>query len=189
MTPAEDHRLRLLSQVDVFQDLSDEQLAEIAPRFAVINLEPWQPLFSDRDAMEDFYVVQSGKVFIHQGQGDEQHDPIGPGGHFIEESYLYDHPPEAFITSDQPTELLHIDEIDYYQLFMDYPEIKPRLARSPESQQLVRSGKFSWVGEDELIAYVARKHEVIFIWSPLAFGFLPIPRHLFGRLELSSEWC
>lgn len=165
MTPAEDHRLRLLSQVDVFQDLSDEQLAEIAPRFAVINLEPWQPLFSDRDAMEDFYVVQSGKVFIHQGQGDEQHEPIGPGGYFIEESYLYDHPPEAFITSDQPTELLHIDEIDYYQLFMDYPEIKPRLARSPESQQLVRSGKFSWVGEDELIAYVARKHEVIFLFS------------------------
>jgi hypothetical protein len=165
MTPQEDNKLPLLSQVEVFQDLSEEQLAEIAPRFAVINLEPWQRLFSDRDAMEDFYIVQSGIVFINQGEGDEQHDPIGPGGHFIEESYLYDHPPEAFITSDQPTELLHIDEIDYYQLFMDFPEIKPRLARSPESQQLVRSGKFSWVGENELVAYVARKHEVIFIFS------------------------
>jgi len=165
MTPQEDNKLPLLSQVEVFQDLSEEQLAEIAPRFVVMNLEPWQRLFSDRDAMEDFYIVQSGKVFINKGEGDEQHDPIGPGGHFIEESYLYDHPPEAFITSDQPTELLHIDEIDYYQLFMDFPEIKPRLARSPESQQLVKSGKFSWVGENELVAYVARKHEVIFIFS------------------------
>ena len=165
MTPVEDNRLRLLSQVEVFQDLSDEQLAEIAPRFSVISLEPWQPLFTDRDAVEDFYILQTGKVFIKIGSGDEQHDPIGPGGYFIEESYLYDHPAEAYITTDQSAELLHLDEIDYYQLFMDYPEIKPRLARNLESQQLIRSGKFSWVGDGELIAYVARKHEVIFFFS------------------------
>lgn len=161
----EDNRLRLLSQVEVFQDLDDEQLAEIAPRFSVMLLEPGQPLFSGRDPVEDFYIVQSGNVFINYGEGDEQHEPIGPGSFFIEESYLYDHPPEAYITTDKPTELLHIDEIDYYTLFMDFPEIKPRLARNPESQKLVRSGKFSWVGEGELIAYVARKHEIIFIFS------------------------
>ena len=130
-----------------------------------MTLEPWQPLFSDRDAMEDLYIVQSGRVFIKIGEGDEQIEPIGMGGHFIEESYLYDHPAEAFITSDQPVELLHMDEIDYYQLFMDFPGIKPRLARNQESRRLVRSGRFSWVGEDELIAYVARKHEVIFLFS------------------------
>lgn len=165
MTPAEDNRIRLLSQVEVFQDLSTEQLAEIAPRFSVISLEPWQPLFTGREAVEDFYILQTGKVFIKIGEGDEQYEPISPGGYFIEESYLYDHPVEAYITTDQPAELLHLDEIDYYQLFMDYPEIKPRLARNLESQQLIRSGKFSWVGEGELIAYVARKHEVIFFFS------------------------
>jgi hypothetical protein len=58
-----------------------------------------------------------------------------------------------------------LDEDQYYRLFMDYPQIKPWLARSPESQQLVRSGKFSWVGEDEFIAFVARKHEIIFLFS------------------------
>jgi hypothetical protein len=165
MTPEVDHRLRLLSKVEIFQELNDDQLAEIAPRFNVLFLEPWQPLYTDRGAVEDFYIVQSGKVFISTGEGDVQHDPIGPGGYFVEESYIYDHPAEVIITSDQPTELLHIDEIDYYQLFQDFPEIKPWLARSPESQRLVKSGKFSWVGEDELIAYVARKHEVIFIFS------------------------
>jgi hypothetical protein len=165
MTYLDTDRLKLLSQVEVFQDLSSEQLAEIAPRFSTIILEPWSPLFSDRDAMEDFYIVQSGNVFISLGEGDEQLEPIGPGGQFIEESYLYDQPPDAFITSSQPTELLHLDEVDYYLLFMDYPEIKPRLARSPESQRLVRSANFSWVGDDELIAYVARKHEVLFIFS------------------------
>ena len=165
MTSLDTDRLRLLSQVDVFQDLSSEQLAEIATRFSTITLEPWLPLFSDRDAMEDFYIVQSGGIFISLGEGDEQLEPIGPGGQFIEESYLYDHPPEAFITCSQPTELLHLDEVDYYLLFMDYPEIKPRLARSLDSQRLVRSANFSWVGDDELIAYVARKHEVLFIFS------------------------
>jgi len=130
-----------------------------------MHLEPWQPLFADRNAVEDFYIVQSGKVFIFGEEGEEQQDQIGPAGYFTEESLLFGHAAEAYITSDQPTELLHIDEIEYYRLFMDFPEIKPWLARSPESQQLVRAGKFSWVGEDELIAYVARKHEVIFIFS------------------------
>ena len=134
MTPEEINRLRLLSTVEIFQDLSEEQLKEIASRFTVMTLEPWQPLFSDRDAMEDLYIVQSGRVFIKIGEGDEQIEPIGMGGHFIEESYLYDHPAEALITSDQPVELLHMDEIDYYQLFMDFPGIKPRLARNQESE-------------------------------------------------------
>ena len=173
----EDIRLRLISQVEVFQDLNEEQLAEIAARFSVIQLDPWQQLATARDAVEDFYIVSSGKVFINDGEGDQQHEPINPAGYFIEESYLYDHPAGAYITTDLPTELLHIDEIDFYQLFMDFPEIKPRLARNRESQQLVQSGRFSWVGEGELIAYVARKHEVIFIFSligPVIIGLAAI---------------
>lgn len=165
MAQVEDNRLWLLSQVEVFQDLSKDQLAKIAPRFEILLLEPWQPLFKDRDAVEDFYIVQTGKVFIKFGEAQEYEQPIGAGGFFIEESYLFDYPEGSYITTDQPTELLHIDEIDFYQLFIDFPEIKPYLARSLESQQLVKSGKFFWVGEDEVIAFVARKHEIIFIFS------------------------
>ncbi|MCJ7534375.1 MAG: cyclic nucleotide-binding domain-containing protein [Anaerolineales bacterium] len=165
MSPEVDNKLRFLSQVEVFQDLSDEQLAAIAPRFNFLLLEPWQPLFAGRNAVEDFYIIQSGKVFIYGEEEAEQQDPLGPGGYFIEEAYLYGHTVKAFITSDQPTELLHIDEEEFYRLLLDFPEIKPWMARSPESQQLVKSGKFSWVGEDEIIAYVARKHEAILIFS------------------------
>lgn len=165
MIPEQDDKFRILSQVEVFQDLSDEQLVAIAPRFGSIILEPWQPLFTDRDAVEDFYIVKSGKVFIYDQVGDQQIDPVGPGRYFVEETYLYSQPEGAIITSDQQTELLYLDEVDYYQLFIEFPEIKPRLARSLESQRLVRAGKFSWVADDELIAYVARKHEVIFIFS------------------------
>lgn len=173
MTPELDQKLRVLSGVEAFQDLSVDQMVEIATRFAVITLDPWEPLYTNRDAVEDFYVVQSGRVFIRGTDGEEIQDSIGPGGHFIEETYLYDHPEGAYITSDQPTELLHLDEIDFYQLMLDFPEIKPSLARTPESQQLVRTGKFSWVGDDEIITYVARKHEIIFIFSligPLIIG-------------------
>ena len=165
MTPERDKILHTLSQVEIFSALNDEQLAAIAPRFNILFLEPWQPLFVDRDAVEDFYIVQSGKVFIYDELEEEQQDPIIPGGHFIEETYLYGHDEHVYISTDQPTELLHIDEVGFYQLLTNFPEIKPWLARSPESQNLVRTGKFSWVGEDELIAYVARKHEIIFIFS------------------------
>ncbi len=165
MTPEMDEKHRLLSQVDVFSHLSYEQQLAIASRFDIQVLEPWQPLFSEREAVEDFYIIKAGRVFVNDLEKNDQIDPIAQGGYFVEENYLYGQPEGAIITTDQPTQLLHLDEVDYYQLILEYPEIKPRLARTPESQKLIKSGRFSWVAEDELIAYVARKHEILFIFS------------------------
>ncbi len=165
MTPESDQILRSLNLVEIFNDLDHDQLATIASRFKILRLEPWQPLFKDREAEDDFYIVQSGSLFIAGEVEDSDQERIHPGEYFLEEEMLSGHTENAYITTDKATELLHLEGAEFYQLLSEFPQIKPWLARSPESQWLVRTRKFKWVGEEELIAYVARKHEVIFVFS------------------------
>ncbi|MBE9475226.1 MAG: cyclic nucleotide-binding domain-containing protein [Chloroflexi bacterium] len=165
MTPESDQILRSLNLVEIFNDLDDDQLATIASRFKILRLEPWQPLFTDREAEDDFYIVQSGSLFIAGEVEDSDQERIRPGEYFLEEAMLYGHTENAYITTDEETELLHLEGAEFYQLLSEFPQIKPWLARNSESQWLVRTRKFKWVGEDELIAYVARKHEAIFVFS------------------------
>jgi hypothetical protein len=165
MTAEHEKKFRSLRNVSIFDDLSDDQLAEISPRFTELKLEPWQPLFSDREPEEDFYIILSGKVLISDGLEEGDQSRLSPGDFFIEEELLYGQPVNACITTDEPTELLHLETGEFYSLLSEFPQVKPWFARSPESQWLVRTRNFDWVGEEEVIAYVARKHEAIFLFS------------------------
>jgi hypothetical protein len=165
MTPEGERILHSLKLVEIFNDLDDDQLATIASRFKILRLEPWQPLFTDREAEDDFYIVQSGSVFITGEVEDSDHERIRPGEYFLEEAMLYGHTENAYITTDEATELLHLEGAEFFKLLAEFPQMKSWLARSSESQWLVRTRNFKWVGEDELVAYVARKHEAIFVFS------------------------
>jgi hypothetical protein len=165
MAPEDDKTIRSLRLVDVFSDLDDVQLARIAPRFKTMMLEPWQPLFINRDAEDDFYIIQSGSIFISDESDEGEPERIKPGEYFIEEEFLYGHSEDAYITTDVSTELLLLEEIDFFQLVSEIPEVKPWLARTPESQWLVKKRDFSCLGKDEIIVFIARKHEMIFVFS------------------------
>jgi len=111
---AEDEKIiRTLNLVDVFSNLDDVQLAKIAPRFKILTLEPWQPLFVNRDAEDDFYIVQSGSVFVSNETKEDDLKRINPGEYFIEEELLYGHSEEAYITTDVTSELLMLEESEF----------------------------------------------------------------------------
>jgi hypothetical protein len=165
MFPEGDKPVHFLNQLDIFSELNIEQVTEIASRFKSLRLEPWRHLFADREAEDDFYIVQSGNVFVIDEEEEIELKKIGPGEYFIEEALLYGRSENAYITTDKTTDLLLLEETEFYQLVTEFPQIKPWLARNPESQWLVSSQKFSWVGADEIITYVARKHEAMFVFG------------------------
>jgi hypothetical protein len=165
MAPEGDKTIRALNLINVFSDLDDVQLAQIASKFKTLRLEPWQPLFTNREAEDDFYIVQSGSVFVSDDSEEEERERISPGEYFIEEALLYGHPEDAYITTDVTTELLLLEEAEFFQMVSEFPQVKPWLARNPESQWLVKNRDFPWLGKDEIITFVARKHEVIFVFS------------------------
>jgi hypothetical protein len=165
---------RALKQIELFSDLSDDQIGEVASKFNILELEPGQALFSDRGPQEDFYIVIKGKVFVSTGEEQGEKKILLSGDHFIEEELLYGHNEEAYITTNETTELIHLSEREFAQLILVYPGIKPWFARDAESQWLVKRQRFKWVGEDELVVFVARKHVVLFVFSligPTIFFF------------------
>lgn len=174
--------LSTLNFIEMFSEIDDDQLAVIASRFKILRLEPWQPLFTDREAEEDFYIVQSGSIFVSGGEEVSEQVRIHPGEYFIEDAMLYRQAGDAYITTDEATELLYLEEAEFFRLLSEFPQIKPWLARNSESQWLIKTRKFKWVGADELIAHVARKHEAIFVFSligPIIF-FLAALAIIFG---------
>ncbi len=168
---------RSLANVEIFADFTEDQIAKIAAWFLEVELEPWQPLFSGRDPEEDFYIVQSGKIFVYSGEDEEDRTVFSAGEYFSEEDLLFGHPDIAYITTDQTTQLLRLEAREFHQMLSEYPQIKPSLARNTESQWLVRTRNFEWVGEDEVIYYIARKHEVVFVFGligPIILGLAAI---------------
>lgn len=165
MSVSHEYVVRALKQVDIFSEFNEEQIADTAAKFTILELEPGQHLFVNREPQEDFYIVLKGKVFIQDGQEPGREKIQQAGDYFIEEGLLYGQNEAAYITTDEPTELLLLSGRNFTQLIVDYPQIKPWFARDRESQWLVRKRKFKWVGEDELITFISRKHVVIFLFS------------------------
>lgn len=166
---------RSLMSVDIFRGLSEAQISVIAAWFKEVKIEPWQPLFSDRDPEEDFYIIQTGKVFVAVGDQEDVSTILSAGEHFTEADLLFGHPDTAYITTDQPTHLLMLEAREFRHMVAAYPQIKPWLARNIESRQLVGSRDFEWVGKDEVIYFIARKHIVMFLFSligPIVLGVL-----------------
>ena len=177
MTDRQIDNKRYLVDVEIFNDLTEEQIAEIATWFLEVKLEPWQPLFSERDPEEDFYIIQSGRIFVYVGKEEEDRRVLSAGEYFTETDLLFGHPDTAYITSDQPTQLLMLEARQFHYMVGKYPQIKPWLARNPESQWLVSSRNFKWVGEDEVVYYVARKHIAMFVFGligPIILSLLAI---------------
>lgn len=156
-----------LQNLVLFKGLLENEIEQIASRFSRRSLQPGEVLFTGRRPRSDLYIVLSGKIFVLPEFGEPPVKIVHAGDFFDEEGLLYGEPDSAVITTDQFTELLHLEEEDFYWLLRQYPQIKPSLSRTPENQELIRRGKFDWLGDDELIVFLERKHKAIFIYGLL----------------------
>jgi hypothetical protein len=160
-----------LRTIDLFSGLSEEDLEKVASRFSLRSLQEGEPLFTGRAPEEGFYIIRFGKIYLRYGLEGSESRVLTRGRHFTEEDLLYRQPETAVITTDQDTELLHLDEGAYFDLLAEFPQIKTGLARTMEARRIIRSQGFDWLGEDEVIYYLARKHEALLIYGLLGpFG-------------------
>jgi hypothetical protein len=154
-----------LSTLDLFSGLTPEQIETVASRFTLRTLLEGEPLFEGRRPADDFYIIRSGRIILRYGTPGSERRILTRGQHFTEEDLLYGQPESAVITADQQTELLHLEEDAFFEMLADFPQIKPGLARTMEARQIVRAQAFDWLGDDEIIFFLARKHEAVLIYT------------------------
>jgi len=164
----------------LFQGLDDDQLEYIVGKFEVVSAAPGEVIFSQRETGSYFYVVAKGKVGVVQtvGRREQQLNIFKPGDYFGEDALLFRYPSKATYVSYSRTILLRLDYEHFFELLQEFPDIKLNLSTTAESRQLVRRERFPWLGEDEVIYLVNRKHEFYLFRSlilPILIWVISIP--------------
>lgn len=171
----------LLMKMALFRILKQSQVEQIAQDFEVISLNAGQRLFSQGEPGETFFVVFSGKLRITSGLPGEPEQTlgvVGPGDYLGEGSMLYGRPRSASATAIEPTIVLQMVRQKFYDLFQKYPGLLPYLMAVVESRRLARQLHFSWLGPDETIYLLLRRHRVYLVVqliAPVLVGWLSIP--------------
>jgi hypothetical protein len=185
--------LPVLEEMELFSGFSQEEIVQIAGRFSDRTLQPNEVLVRKPDVEGNFYIVIEGSVVVrHAGESDSaQRIIINKGNFFEEETILFGKPESALIEANEASGLLFLDNESYLKLLSDHPKLKINLARTPETRDVVRRQNFDWVSPDEVIYFLARKHEILFVMSligPLLL-FLISLTVVFGisRLEVAQN--
>lgn len=158
-------KFELLKSTYLFRGLSDDRLARLVDQFDLVTLDEGERLFSAGDEGDNFYLIFDGRVGVTRqvADGDEATAELVTGDFFGEEALLFNRPRSATITSLDFTELLRLDRDEFYLLLREFPKIKADLLRTAESRRIVRTRRFDWLQDDEVIYQVARKHEAILV--------------------------
>jgi hypothetical protein len=159
--------IEVLSSLRLFRGLNDSQIAEIARRVKTITLIHRQRLFVEGEKKTSFYIIASGSIHLASGR-DEKKMEIGvirPGDFFGEEALLEQKPRSATASSINETTLLELEGQQFEWLLKTYPAIKSELEMYVASYKLSRKKNFEWIGRDEVVHMIAKKHFFVLISS------------------------
>lgn len=116
-----------LRKVDMFADLSDEQLAEIVPLMSTIEITPGQFIFNEGDPGDALFVILSGEVRISKnihGVGEEALAFLHPGNYFGEMALVgEEHPRSASAIAEGRSALAKLTRNDFIRLIHRRPDI------------------------------------------------------------------
>ncbi len=175
-----DRYIAMLGKLYIFEGIAQEQLAEIATKFERLCINRGERVFDEGAKGEEFYIIFSGRVLITQTDRNRQRvlAILSDGDYFGEEALLFDRSRSASVTALEKTILLCLNRENFNAMLTNYPLVRRNLSITAESRYLARKEKFEWLGEDELIYLVTRKHELFLILSlilPIFIGVGSVP--------------
>lgn len=174
-----------LRPIYIFKGLTDDQILEAAKALAVERHPAGAVIFEQGEVGQDFYIIDQGQVKVlraPEGRAPKLVATLVPGDFFGERSLLYGRKRSATIEAASDVELLRLEKADFDELLRRYPQIRPNLLLSTESLDLMRRNRFRWLGKDEVIYLIARKHRIrlyMALFWPIAAGLL---------LALAAVW-
>ncbi len=114
-------KVLLLQNVDLFSQVTSEQLSHLAGIASETEAQPGQVLYAEGDAPDGLYVVISGSVLMRRG-GSEI-DRIAPNGSFGAWALFDDEPRLTTAESAEKTHLLFVPRDDFYDVLSDNVEM------------------------------------------------------------------
>jgi hypothetical protein len=140
----------------LFKFLSDDELGQLLPLFNPISLEEGEVLYRAGFPGRNFFLVVSGKVLIE----DENQNGIiiNPRGHFGDKELHREGVRKETATSLEDTTLLAVNKRGFIAILSAYPSTRTRLSALKVSANILQRNDFPWIGPEEIIRFIDRKH-------------------------------
>ncbi|MGE5222518.1 MAG: cyclic nucleotide-binding domain-containing protein [Omnitrophica WOR_2 bacterium] len=169
----------LLSRIALFKGLNAEQIDRMADRFELFSVDPGTRLFTQGERPDAFYLILSGKVRISRKNegGERVLANFVSGDYFGEEPLLYGLRRLATATAVEPSVILRMDKEGFGWLVREFPQVKLALQATIKTRRLARRRTYPWLGEDETIYLMARKHKAALftgLIAPVMVGWLSL---------------
>ena len=140
----------------LFKYLSDEELGQILPLFKPISLAEGEVLYRSGFPGRNFFIVVSGKVLLEDPS--QNRLVINAQGHFGNQDLHTGKSRSETALALEETTLLAVNRRGYFALLSAYPSIKSRLSAMKISERIFQRNAFPWIGDDEIIRFIDRKH-------------------------------
>ncbi|MBN2550328.1 MAG: cyclic nucleotide-binding domain-containing protein [Anaerolineales bacterium] len=163
----------ILRRGHIFQGLELAHLARIADFFEPVELEKNQVVFLEGSRPDYFYIVLDGRVQVTRRTKKRVQllNFLGPGDFFGEQAFIFNSLRSATIKTVTPTTLLRMSQTRFNQLLSEYPGIRLNLTATAQSRKRARNKRFSWLGKEEILYYIAGRH-VLFLIRAWLLPFL-----------------
>lgn len=154
----EDEGLRLLSVVDLFEELSPEELERLDWRPSVGRMARGETIYNPDDASGRLYILHSGLVRIYKASGNGREltvSVVHPGSLFGEAALAGHGAQDCYAQTLAPSEVsvLHREELE--RLLLDEPRLGLRLTRLLSERLRSRETRMCEIGLMDVPARLA----------------------------------
>ncbi len=120
-------RVSILREVEIFSETSVNVLMEIAPFLKEMNIKQGQNVFKKGEDGDAMFIIRSGAVRVHDGN--HVISRLRAGQVFGEFALFDNESRSASVTADEPTNLLKLEQNDFFKVMMNKVEVTKGVLR------------------------------------------------------------
>lgn len=152
----------LLNRIHLFNGLKEDQLTGISVKLEE-RVYPADAIVYDIGAKPDgFYLVYTGKVKVvrPRERGEDFLAWLTPGDYFGDEALLEHRNRSATVITTEETAILFLSREGFEDSLEKYDKLRLNFLVSIKSRKLARASMFKWLGPNEVIFFMARRHKI-----------------------------
>jgi len=182
----------LLKELTAFYELVDSEVATVAAAGQSVVLDEQETLTVPDDQHAPFYMILSGRIALSiPVSRPKRVEKVLKTGEFFGADFLLTN--KLFsqtATALTPVSLLQIPSPVLERLLSEIPPFRRGLMTVFQISRLLRSKHFSWIGEDEVVKLVVRKHPAYLLVSliaPVLIGWVAVLFFAFAMSALTAS--
>jgi hypothetical protein len=156
--------ITLLRHVSFLHSLDEKDLLALTQELEMQDYAPGEAVFLQGARPEAMYFIVSGRVEVLQKATDaptKRFGQFGRGDTFGEIEMIYRQARQASVRALEPTTIYRWNRTSMAAFMKHHPDVLMNLRAFVRGQLLARRLRFPWLGPNEVVHNVARKHTAL----------------------------